>query len=340
MTGAYTHQKGLVHQNHCTDLVRPRLAQDGFADLGIIPPQFLTRNPVAGPDWFQKYIAAPRDTRFVEVDGASIHYDTWAGPAGAPGLLFVHGNGAHSHWFDFIAPAFCEHYNVMAMDMSGAGDSGHRGHYTATGFAREIIEVCRDAGFRNTVVAGHSFGGTMTRITGYLYGEELAGIVLLDSAISSSRGRRGPPPAPRSAVRYYESLEQGARRFRLRPPQPCENDWIIDYIARHSLRKTEQGYCFKLDQALFSKMTADAGVDLPDAVTMLGQVKCPVGFIYGEQSRFFPPEAVALLKSAVDPDYIESIPGAHHHIFLDQPLAFIETLSRLLQKNWGQLPIS
>lgn len=287
---------------------------------------------MTSPDWFQQYIATPRETRSVQVDGASIHFDTWAGPDDAPGLLFVHGNGAHTHWWDFIAPAFTDRFNVMAMDMSGAGDSDHRAHYTATGFAREIIEVCRDAGYRDTIVAGHSFGGSMTRIAGYLYGEELAGIVLLDSAIATSRGRRAPPRAPRGDTRYYATAEQAIRRFRLRPPQPCENSWIIEYIARHSLAQTDQGYCFKLDQALFSRMTEDPDVELPDAVSMLKEVKCPTGFIYGENSRFFPPEAVTLLESIIEPDLLLSIPNAHHHLFLDQPLAFIDTLGKILSR--------
>ena len=60
-----------------------------------------------------------------DVLGAEVSYQRW-GKRGAPGLLFVHGNGAHAHWWDFIAPYFAEHYNVAALTFSGMGDSEWR----------------------------------------------------------------------------------------------------------------------------------------------------------------------------------------------------------------------
>ena len=284
------------------------------------------------PGWFRQFTTTPRRPRFIEVDGARIHYDTWPGQKERPGLLFVHGNGAHSHWWDFIAPAFMDDFNVMAMDLSGAGDSGHRQRYSAGTFADEITAVLRDAGMERPIVAGHSFGGSMARITGYRYGETLGGLVLIDSGISGRRGRRQPPPRPRSVTRYYDTMSEAMKRFRLRPPQPCENTYLLDYIAEHSIEQTEHGYRYKLDQAMFAKMADSDDLDLPDAVTLIRKIKCPVGFIYGEQSRFFPPEAVALLKTVIVPDLLYSIPNAHHHVFLDQPLAFIDTLKQLLSR--------
>ncbi|MEX0943696.1 MAG: alpha/beta hydrolase [Pseudomonadales bacterium] len=285
---------------------------------------------MTSPDWFNHAIAVPRSSRSILIKGCNIHFDQWPSPGpDAPGLLFVHGNGAHSHWWDFIAPAFRNNFNVMAMDMSGAGDSGHRDHYSAVTFASEIFEVCNQLKSKCYVV-GHSFGGGMTRITGFLHGSELAGIVLVDSGISANRGRREPPRPPRDTIRYYPTLADGMKRFRLRPPQPCANDYILDYIAAHSLLATEQGYRFKLDQSLFAKMTEDEAIDLPDSVSMISRIPCPIGFIYGQQSRFFPPENIERLNQLIDPTLLAAIPDAHHHVFLDQPLAFIDSLAGIL----------
>ena len=269
------------------------------------------------------------------MDGARIHFDAWQGPSGAPALLFVHGNGAHSHWWDFIAPAFLDRWNVLAMDLSGAGDSDHREQYSATTFANEIIGVARHAGYPGTVLVGHSFGGGMTRIAGYLYGDEMAGVVLVDSGISANRGRRMPPSRPREGIRYYDSLAEAKRRFRLRPPQPCENTYILDYIAEHSVEQTERGWRYKLDQSLFARMAADRNLDFPDAASLVRAIPCPVGFIYGEQSRFFDPESLAVVRSVIAPELLFCIAGAHHHLFLDQPLAFIDTLGQLLERLTG-----
>ena len=43
-----------------------------------------------------------------------------------PGLLLLHGNGAHAGWYRFIAPFFADRYRVAAMSWSGMGASGWR----------------------------------------------------------------------------------------------------------------------------------------------------------------------------------------------------------------------
>ncbi|MAB10466.1 MAG: alpha/beta hydrolase, partial [Hyphomonas sp.] len=52
---------------------------------GAVPP---------APEWFRKAVATPYETDSVEVQGAKVTYQRW-GKRGAPGLLLVHGNGAH-----------------------------------------------------------------------------------------------------------------------------------------------------------------------------------------------------------------------------------------------------
>jgi pimeloyl-ACP methyl ester carboxylesterase len=293
------------------------------------------------PDWFQAFTTLPRNDHSITVDDAAIHYQTWDQTQdqtrdqfqydhkSKQSLLFVHGHAAHSHWWDFIAPAFIENYRVAAMDMSGAGDSDHRDQYSARGFAEEIYQVARTLG-EKTIVVGHSLGGTMTRVCGHLFGKDLGGIVIIDSNISSSRGNRTPPPMPKKKERVYPSLATGMRRFRLRPAQPPPADYVGQYIATHSLKESDAGYSFKLDPAVFAKMTQASAESLPDAVTMIKEMPCPVGFIYGEQSVFFPQVNVEQLKSLFAEDLLKGIADAHHHVFLDQPQAFCQELAAIL----------
>ena len=262
-----------------------------------------------------------------QVEGASIAYQHWKNP-GKPGLLFVHGHAAHAHWWDFIAPAFISDYDVVAIDNSGSGDSDHREEYSTALFAREIVGCIEAAALNSPIVVGHSFGGTMTRITAHLYPDHLNSIVIVDSALPPKKSSREPLPMPKVRSRYYESLEQGKRRFRLRPPQPCDNKFILDYLAGHSLKETSKGYQFKLDGAVFAKMALTE--EFPAAADMVRDMQIPVGFIYGEKSRFFPPTIAEELALSLDPTLIRVIPDAHHHVFLDQPLRFIEALKDLI----------
>ncbi|MDA0979246.1 MAG: alpha/beta hydrolase [Proteobacteria bacterium] len=279
------------------------------------------------PAWFDRFLRDTPTSRSTTVEGARIAYLHWENP-GAPGLVFVHGHAAHAHWWDFIAPAFHETCNVLALDLSGAGDSDHRQAYSVRQFAAEILACIDDAGLGRAHLVGHSFGGTLSRIAAWLHPDAFRSLVLVDSMIPATRGARTPPPLPRSRTRHYPTIEEAVRRFRLRPPQPASHDYIISHIARHSVRREAAGYVFKLDAAVFAKMLPDES--LPAATEMIRDLGIPAAMIYGDHSRFFPAEAIPFLHTLLPEDNIVAIADAHHHVFLDQPLAFNEALAGLL----------
>src|SRR6266481_3414300 len=113
------------------------------------------------PDWFRWAISHPGQSRFVMAAGCRIHYLLWPrapGRPGARGLLFVHGGGAHSHWWSYIAPYFTRDFRVAAIDLSGMGDSGWRAHYNSELRAEEIRAVMAAAQLgERPFVIGHSF---------------------------------------------------------------------------------------------------------------------------------------------------------------------------------------
>jgi len=289
------------------------------------------------PDWFTQSTNAPYKDRWVDVDGCTIHYQIWSeDKRELPGLLFVHGHGANAHWWDFIAPSLMQEYRIAALDLSGAGDSGHRPAYKTALFVAEIMSVIEAAEFQDKcILVGHSFGGRIARFAGHHYPDSFSGIVLADSAISLPGRRtifRVPEQAPRP-TRFYPSRKEAARRFRLRPPQPCSNGFIVDYIAKHSVKEVTDGWCWKLDQRVFSKM-ADLSTTDTDPGDILRNMQCPLAIIYGDKSRFFNAEGKAYVQTLVAKDSVVSIQDAHHHLFLDQPLLFISALRGLLT-SWG-----
>ena len=42
--------------------------------------------------------------------------------------------------------------------------------------------------------------------------------------------------------RVYETFDAALARFRLMPEQLCDNPYIVEFIGRHSLRRTEGGW--------------------------------------------------------------------------------------------------
>ncbi len=283
------------------------------------------------PDWFARVLAIPGEQHSVMVDGTEIRYQRWGDPA-KPGLLLTHGNGAHQHWWDFIAPYLAQDYHVVAMTLGGMGDSGWRAEYKMDLFVREQIAVCEAAGLFNHAVApiiiGHSFGGFVTVLTAATAGERFSGVVLVDSPITPPGAPRGGPPRDVRPTRVYPTLAHGLARFRLAPAQDCENLYILDYIARRSLHPVEGGWTWKFDPSIWQHFS------IGEMSKRLSEARCRIGIFRGQFSAIFPEEVGSYMFSLLDDAVpVVEIPEARHHIMLDQPLAFVAA-ARALLSDW------
>jgi len=281
------------------------------------------------PDWFFEAVETEYETRTVEVDDCDVVYQLWGAGSGKPGLLLIHGMFAHSHWWDFIAPAFLDDYTVAAMNLTGMGDSDYRYEYDSVTYADEILAVCEDAGFGNdVVVVAHSFGGAMSVKAASLYPERFGGLILVDSGI---RNPDDPPPQHLTmmmgqAAKIYPDKQTAIGRFRLQPPQPCENQYVMDYIARHSVMAVDGGWSWKYDDDLSA--TLKGGERQPEEYQSL---TVPFGLIYGANSELFSRSTLDYMRTLVPQDFpAVAIENAQHHVFLDQPQAFIAALKEML----------
>ncbi len=278
------------------------------------------------PDWFFEAVETEAEVASVEVDECDLFYRTW-GSADERGMLLIHGMNAHARWWDFIAPQLTDSYRVVAMDLTGMGDSDYRYAYDAETYAREIVGVCDAAGLGNDViVVGHSFGGNMATKAAKLYPGRFGGLVLADSGL---RHPDEPPPkygASGGRAKVYPDRETALARFRLQPPQPCENAYILEYIARHSLMPVEGGgWAWKFDEDLPNTLG-----DAERAPEDYAGLTLPVGLIYGAESALFSEMTRAHVESLIPGKVVSvAIENAQHHLFLDQPLAFVDALREL-----------
>jgi len=304
------------------------------SEQGPLAPYHGARPPA--PKWFEDAVATPYESASTASEGAKIHYQSW-GDKSKPGLLLVHGNGAHAHWWDFVAPYLTADYHVVAMTFSGMGDSDWRPTYTMDVFAREQLAVCEAAGLfahaEKPIIVAHSFGGFVTILTGAEYGDRFGGIVIVDTPVNPpDRPRRGPPPVRGGKV--YPTLEAALARFRLAPPQPCENHYIMDYIARWSLRKapladgTGEGWAWKFDPSIWQHFS----VSRPPQ-ELLKETRCRIALFKGDKSIIWEDDVGDYMRDLLNRQvpFIE-IPEARHHVMLDQPLAFVAALRTLLQE--------
>ncbi|MEM8772692.1 MAG: alpha/beta hydrolase [Pseudomonadota bacterium] len=304
-----------------------------LAELGGVRPE--------APEWFEKAIAAPSEEKTVTVNGGKVRYSAWGPKGKGRGILFVHGGRAHRNWWRPFAPFFAEDRRVAALDLSGMGDSDWREKYSLDGLVDELFSVIVDAGLCDAgrpIVIGHSFGGWVTLAAVEREGERLGGAVVIDSPLgvpdpsegyTISRPKTDEGEPARSPIRIYGTLEEPLQRFRFLPDQPGENLYLVDYIAREGLREAEhngeKGWTWKFDPHKVNNFEIHFERDL------LRAARCPLAFIYGEKSAFATGDALTHLKEqAKGRSPLLLIPDAHHHLMMDQPLAFISALRMLL----------
>lgn len=283
------------------------------------------------PSWFEAALAQAPDRRFVEVQGARIESLSW-GDRGKPGLLFLHGNGAHADWWSFIAPFFAADYRVAALSWSGMGASDHRSRYSLDLFIAEAFGVAEAEGLfessKKPLFVGHSFGGFPLMACAAREGGRLGGAVMVDTPVrhpdEESPRRRGRPSSPPRPHRIYPTIEEALARFRFAPEQACANLFIADHIARSSLQAVGDGWTWKFDPFLWS------GFELGDTRTLLDEMNAPFSLIWGDRSMLMPPELTRQMVGAMPrgaPAIV--IPDAAHHVMIDQPLAFVAALRAL-----------
>ncbi len=277
------------------------------------------------PTWFRTALAVPTEEHTIEVDGCAIHYLAW-GERDRPGLVFVHGGAANAHWWSFLAPLFADDYRVVALDLSGHGDSGHRDEYALDGWAAEVIGVADDAGFDGPpVVIGHSMGGFVTIVTAANYCDRIGGAVILDSPVSE------PDPEVASARRgldfknpkVYPDLELAVSKFRTVPAQKYYEPYIMDYVARHSLREVEGGYTWKFDPRLFMPQRSEPS-------DMLARITCRVALFRTEHGLVTSDIGAYMYERLGRVAPVIELPRAGHHMMLDQPLLLLTGLRTLI----------
>ncbi len=309
----------------------------------IRPLAHLKGEKPPAPAWFERAVAAPSEEGSVEVKGAAIRYSAW-GEIGRRGLLFVHGGRAQRNWWRPFAPFFADRFRVAALDLSGAGDSDWRPRYSTDCLVDEILGVVEAAGLSahgRPFIVGHSFGGWSTLAAVERAGEKLAGAVVIDSPIGAPDPDEGytvmkaqaeEPVEPR-ANRVYDTLEEPVARFRFLPNQPCEELYLVDYIAREGLTPAPKpeggaGWTWKFDPMQGRNFDIHFDRDLFIAP------RCPLAFIYGEASAFVSGEGFEHLRRLTEGRApFVMVPAGRHHLMMDQPIAFISTL-RMLFSCW------
>ncbi|GAA5035561.1 alpha/beta fold hydrolase [Microbacterium fluvii] len=252
---------------------------------------------------------------------------TWGDPD-LPKIVLIHGMAAHSGWWDSVAPALSVDHEVIAIDLSGHGDSGRHSSYSIQTWANEAMSIAT-ADRRPAILIGHSLGGLVALTAARSHGARLRGCIVVDSPLHPlprDRTRRLQARASSPLVTMATSSE-AVTRFRPMPDEGGLIPTLVERVASQSIRSTGAGYQWKVDPRVFSAERA---------TEPLGPAPCPIRLVRGEHGMLSAEQADAAIELFAQTERATLIPGAGHHIMLSHPRLLSDALSAWVR----ELPLS
>jgi len=122
------------------------------------------------------------NSRFAEVDGATVHYQEF-GDASHPTLILIHGYTASTYVWHTVAPRLAEeNFHVVAVDLIGFGYSEKPAQfdYSIASQARMIVRLMNRLGIGRATLVGSSYGGAVASTVALDYAERVEKLVLVD----------------------------------------------------------------------------------------------------------------------------------------------------------------
>ncbi len=229
-------------------------------------------------------------SNFVNVDGASVHFQEF-GDAANPPLVLIHGYTASTYVWRTVAPMLAEAgFRVFAIDLLGFGfsDKPRWFDYSIDSQARVVARFMDRLGIGKAVIIGSSYGGAVAGTLALDYSERVEKLVLVD-AVANDRVKEHPilrlvsVPGIGEAIAPFLADTKAFHRHRMKKTlSPANYDLIsqdrVDAIVRplaaadahHSLLATSRNWHA-------NRITYDAHL-----------INQPTLIIWGEDDRVIP----------------------------------------------------
>jgi pimeloyl-ACP methyl ester carboxylesterase len=124
--------------------------------------------------------SAAHNSGFLTVNGIRLHYLDWGGLG--PVLILIHGGLDNAHVFDDLAPAFTNHFRVIAYDLRGHGRSDAKGPFDTSTRTEDLRGLMDRLGITKAHLGGWSVGGNDITAMAGTYPERVDSIVYLEGA--------------------------------------------------------------------------------------------------------------------------------------------------------------
>jgi pimeloyl-ACP methyl ester carboxylesterase len=285
----------------------------------------------------------PTRHRVPGADGLSLNLLEWS-TEGTP-MLLLHGFSNEARIWDDFVPTVMPYYRVLALDLRGHGDSDWhpRSAYDYDDYVADVEQVLAHLGISRVVLVAHSLGGRVAMLFAGRHPEQVAGLVIVDSA--PDLDRRGTARISLDTAQHRDPSFGSVAEYEqmLVHAYPAATASAIRRMAEHGLKKREDGrLVLKMDVAIRGAVAGDGA---PDAEAIaarhehfrnemwdaLARVPCPTLVVRGAASDIVGPEvADRMVDEVLQNGRLAVVPRAGHSVMTDNPEGFAEAVGRFV----------
>jgi pimeloyl-ACP methyl ester carboxylesterase len=234
-----------------------------------------------------------------------------------PALTLIHGAGGnHAAWWQQIAE-LREHYQVVAIDLRGFGNSDNiPDGPDVLDFPQDILSVLEHAGIETTVLLGQSIGAVAALRAAMAVPERVRAVILAHSL---------------GAMNHPELNEKVKADRALAEKLP-----VIDRLLTAAFRKSDPAKTLLFTQiGTFNKArmpdlrNVSVGGPTPDEVIAVGLKVC---FLTGQLDAVIRPATISAAQAMLPNSLMTVVPEAPHSMYWEAPGLFNQAVHELLRK--------
>lgn len=276
----------------------------------------------------------PMTGKRLTIGGDSIRY---VEQGEGPPILFIHGLGGQLHHFDHpLFPSIGEGYRLVAIDRAGSGYSTRRASGPRLPEQADLIaRFIEESGLGQPLVVGHSLGGAISLTLALRHPDKVAGLALIAPLTHYI-----PQPSEAFGGLYIKSplLRRVIAETIAIPTSLKHARATLDLVF--APQKPTEDYAYAgggylgLRPSHFHAVSSDLVAverDLPAIQACYGELKMPVGILFGDADRILDHKAQGLaMQGRVEGIEIEILEGIGHmpqFVVADRVAAFIRRMA-------------
>jgi pimeloyl-ACP methyl ester carboxylesterase len=252
-------------------------------------------------------------------------------------VVLLHGIAGTSATWDAVIPRLAEHYDVLAPDLLGHGESAKpRGDYSLGAYANALRDLLEALGKNRATLVGHSLGGGIAMQFAYQFLGRCERLVLVDSG---GLGREVHPLLRAAALpgaelvlpwlstttsRGVGALVRGMNRLGIRAGPDLDETWrsfvsLREPAARRAFIQTVRGVMDLSGQRVIANERLYLAEGLPTLI------------VWGENDPLIPVRHARASHERIAGSRLEIFPEAGHFPHRDDPERFAKVLADFIR---------